>query len=115
MTDSSIQVWENVPSPFCGIASDDLKIQITGGQVKILDNGDPVTMAGFEQPVTETSPRVNGKAVSLEEAVTATANYLKDAHLPLFSGFGTDVNDTRAALSLADRSGAVLDQARSEG
>lgn len=115
MIDSSTQVWENVPSPFCGIASDDLKIQVTGNQVKVLAHGDPVTAAGFEQPVTDTQPRLGGKPVVLAEAVAAAAGLLKGAHLPLFSGFGTDVNDTRAALSLADRCGAVLDQARAEG
>lgn len=115
MTDSTTQVWENVPSPFCGIASDDLKIQVQGTRVKVLEHGDPVTVAGFEQPLTDTQPRVGGKTVSLAEAVAAAAACLRQAHLPLFGGFGTDVNDTRAALALADRCGAVLDQARAEG
>lgn len=115
MTDSTTQVWENVPSPFCGIASDDLKIQVQGLNLKVLENGDAVTIAGFEQPITDTQPRIQGKTVSLDEAVSAAAALLKNAHLPLFSGFGTDVNDTRAALSLADKSKAVIDQARAEG
>ena len=115
MTDSNPQIWENVPSPFCGISSDDLTIQATGTVIKVLEHGDAVTVAGFEQAATDTQPRVDGKPVSLDEAVATAAGYLRDARLPLFSGFGTDVNDTRAALSLADRSGAVLDQARAEG
>jgi len=115
MTDSSSQIWENVPSPFCGISSDDLKIQTTGNVIKVLENGDSVTRAGFEQAPTDTQPRIGGKNATLDQAVTAAAGYLRDARLPLFGGFGTDVNDTRAALSLADRCGAVLDQARAEG
>jgi len=115
MTDSSSQIWENVPSPFCGIASDDLTVQAAGNAIKVLEHGDAVTAAGFEQPATDTQPRVGGKTVSLDEAIAAAAAYLRSARLPLFSGFGTDVNDTRAALSLADRCGAVLDQARAEG
>ncbi|MCX7111281.1 MAG: formylmethanofuran dehydrogenase subunit B [Proteobacteria bacterium] len=115
MTDSSSQIWENVPSPFCGISSDDLKIQVTGNGIKVLEHGDAVTQAGFEQPITDTQPRVIGKTVSMEEAIAAAAGFLRNARLPLFGGFGTDVNDTRAALSLADRCGAVLDQARAEG
>ena len=114
MTDSSSQIWENVPSPFCGIASDDLKIQVTGNEIKVLANGDAITVAGFEQPITDTLPRVGGKTVTLEEAVAAAAGYLRDARLPLFSGFGTDVNDTRAALSLADHCGGVMDKSRAE-
>ena len=115
MSDSTPKVWENVPSPFCGIASDDLKIQVTGNQLKVLENGDVITLAGFEQPLTDIQPRVGGKTVTLNEAVTAAAVHLREARLPLFGGFGTDVNDTRAALSLADRCGGVLDQARAEG
>ena len=115
MTDSSSQIWENVPSPFCGISSDDLKIQATGNVIKVLENGDAVTQAGFEQQPTDTQPRIGGKNATLDQAVAAAAGYLRDARLPLFGGFGTDVNDTRAALSLADRCGAVLDQARAEG
>ena len=115
MTDSSSQIWENVPSPFCGISSDDLKIQATGNVIKVLENGDAVTRAGFEQVPTDTQPRIGGKNATLDQAVAAAAGYLRDARLPLFGGFGTDVNDTRAALSLADRCGAVLDQARAEG
>jgi len=115
MTDSSSQIWENVPSPFCGISSDDLKIQATGNVIKVLENGDAVTRAGFEQAPTDTQPRIGGKIATLDQAVAAAAGYLCDARLPLFGGFGTDVNDTRAALSLADRCGAVLDQARAEG
>jgi len=114
MTESTTQVWENVPSPFCGIASDDLKIQVQGTQVKVLENGDAVTIAGFEQPLTDIQPRVGGKAVALKEAVAAAAAYLRDAHLPLFGGFGTDVGDTRAALSLIDRCRGVFDQMRAE-
>jgi formylmethanofuran dehydrogenase subunit B len=113
MTDNiSAKVWDNVPSPFCGIASDDLKIEVSGSGVRVLANGDAVTIPGFEQPVTDTAPRIAGKQVSLDEAVQRAAAILKDARLPVFSGFGTDVNDTRAALALIDKVGGVFDQAR---
>jgi formylmethanofuran dehydrogenase subunit B len=46
----------------------------------------------------------------LEEAVTHVAGLLKASTLPVFSGFGTDVNETRAAFSLIDRSRGVFDQ-----
>lgn len=115
MTESNVRILENIPSPFCGIASDDLTIQVSGNVLKVLEHGDSVTIAGFEQPVTDTQPRIAGKEVTLQEAISAAADLLGAARLPVFSGFGTDVNDTRAALSLADRTGAVLDQARAEG
>jgi formylmethanofuran dehydrogenase subunit B len=115
MAEQPSQVWENVPSPFCGIASDDLKVQASGHQIKVLENGDKITVAGFEQPITDTQPRINGKVASLDKATAAAASLLEQARLPVFGGFGTDVNDTRAALALADKTGAALDQARAEG
>ncbi len=108
------KIWENVPSPFCGIASDDLKIAVEGSRLKVLEHGDAVTLPAFEQAITDTSPRIAGKPASLAEAVAQASSLLQNAHLPLFSGFGTDVNDTRAALALADRCGGVFDQSRAE-
>lgn len=110
-----IEVWANVPSPFCGIASDDLQIEASADRIKVLANGDAVTIPGFEQPATDTAPRVAGREVSLDRACARAAELLKDSHCPVFSGFGTDVNGTRAALSLIGRCGGVFDQMRAEG
>ncbi len=114
MSDIQPHVFDNVPSPFCGIASDDLSISVDGLEVRVIANGDAVTRAGFEQRVTETVPRVGGQPTTLEHAVASAAALLKAAHLPVFSGFGTDVNETRAALSLIDRCRGIFDQARAE-
>ena len=102
--------FENVPSPFCGIASDDLTLEVRGLEVRVVENGDPVTRAGFELPITDQVPRIQGREVTLEEAVAHAAEILKNARLPVFSGFGTDVNETRAAISLIDRCRGVFDQ-----
>ena len=110
MTDTPVERFENVPSPFCGIASDDLTLEVRGIDVRVVANGDPVTQRGFEVPVTDLSPKIQGREVSLEEAVVHAAGLLKASKLPVFSGFGTDVNETRAAFSLIDRSRGVFDQ-----
>lgn len=116
MTDlSSATVFENVPSPFSGIASDDLKIAVDGLAVKVLEGGTAVTIPALELPVTDMSPRIAGQPATLEEAVRKAAEILKDKRMPVFSGFGTDVNDTRAAISLIDRTRGVFDQMRAEG
>ncbi len=106
-------VWEHVPSPFCGIGSDDLKIRVSGSRIEVLENGDAVTRAAFEQPLGETRPMISGKPVSLEEAVERAAAVLAEAELPLLAGLATDVAGMRAALSLADRLGAVVDNMNS--
>ena len=98
-----------VPSPFCGIGTDDLTIRVDGISLKVLENGCALNTPLFEQPITDTSPRVNGKAVSLADAVSAAADLLKNTQLPVIGGCATDVNGMRGLLALADRVGAVVD------
>ncbi|MCX7082545.1 MAG: formylmethanofuran dehydrogenase subunit B [Methylococcales bacterium] len=103
-----IEITE-VPSPFCGIGTDDLTIRVEGVSLKVIENGCAVNTPAFEQAITDTSPRVNGKEVSLEEAIKAAAALLKDTRLPVIGGCATDVNGMRGLLALADRAGAVVD------
>ncbi|MGZ4955980.1 MAG: formylmethanofuran dehydrogenase subunit B [Methylobacter sp.] len=98
-----------VPSPFCGIGTDDLNIQVDGVSLKVVKNGCAVNTPAFEQAVTDTSPRVDGKNVSLDVAVAKAAALLKNTNQPVIGGCATDVNGMRALLALADRSGAVVD------
>jgi formylmethanofuran dehydrogenase subunit B len=98
-----------VPSPFCGIGTDDLTIQVNGVSLKVVENGCAVNSPAFEQAITDTSARVDGKEVSLEAAVAKAAALLKDTNQPVIGGCATDVNGMRALLALADRSGAVVD------
>ncbi|WAK01095.1 formylmethanofuran dehydrogenase subunit B [Methylobacter sp. YRD-M1] len=98
-----------VPSPFCGIGTDDLTIRVDGLSLKVIENGCSVNTPAFEQAITDTSPRVDGKAVSLDAAVAKAAALLKDTNQPVIGGCATDVNGMRALLALADRNGAVVD------
>lgn len=102
-------IWHDVASPFCGIASDDLTVEVTGNQVKVLANGDAVTLAGFETPIQETQPRINGKEVTLKQAISHIAETLRQTKQPLIAGLATDLNGARAAMALADKSGASID------
>jgi len=102
-------VWQEVPSPFCGIASDDLSIKVDGNTVTIVENGDAVTKKGFETPISDTSPRVKGKEVSLDEAVSHIANLLRTSKQPVIGGMATDLNGARSAMALADKSRATVD------
>ncbi|MDP3589949.1 MAG: formylmethanofuran dehydrogenase subunit B [Methylobacter sp.] len=98
-----------VPSPFCGIGTDDLTIQVDGVSLKVVKNGCAVNTPAFEQAITDTRPRVDGKEVNLDVAVAKAAALLKDTNQPVIGGCATDVNGMRALLALADRSGAVVD------
>ncbi len=98
-----------VPSPFCGIGTDDLAIQVDGVSLKVVKNGCAVNTPAFEQAITDTRPRVDGKEVGLDVAVAKAAALLKNTNQPVIGGCATDVNGMRALLALADRSGAVVD------
>ena len=67
-----IEITE-VSSPFCGIGTDDLTIKVDGLSLKVIENGCTVNTPAFEQPITDTSARVDGKEVSLEIAITKAA------------------------------------------
>lgn len=98
-----------VPSPFCGIGTDDLTIQVDGVSIKVIENGCAINTPAFEQPISDTQPRVDGKEVSLKEAVNRAAKILTKANQPVIGGCATDVNGMRALLALADCKGAVVD------
>ncbi|MFI3137403.1 MAG: formylmethanofuran dehydrogenase subunit B [Methylococcaceae bacterium] len=103
-----IEITE-VPSPFCGIGTDDLRIQVDGLTLTVIEHGCAVNTPLFEQAITDTQPRIAGQAVSLEAAIAKAAALLRDTRYPVIGGCATDVNGMRALMALADKSGAVVD------
>ncbi|ESS72995.1 tungsten-containing formylmethanofuran dehydrogenase 2 subunit B [Methyloglobulus morosus KoM1] len=102
-------VITEVPSPFCGVGTDDLSIQVDGIALKVVAYGCAVNTPAFEQAIGDSNPRLAGKSVSLEVAVTQAATLLAQTKQPVIGGCATDVHGMRALLSLADRCGAVID------
>lgn len=98
-----------VPSPFCGIGTDDLTIRVEGVNLKVTANGCAVNTPAFEQPIGDLSPRVQGQAVDLATAAAKAAELLRGTKQPAIGGCATDVNGMRALLALADKTGAVAD------
>lgn len=98
-----------VPSPFCGIGTDDLIIKVEELTVKVMANGCAVNTPAFEQAITDTSARVDGKEVNLDVAVAKAAELLRASNQPVIGGCATDVNGMRGVMALADHSGAVVD------
>ena len=114
-TGDAAQTFENVACPFCGILCDDLEIASAGGSLKVLKNGCDKAIAGFERQVSGAKPRIAGREVSLDEAVSAATDLVQRASLPMFGGLGTDVDGIRAVMALAEKSGGIVDHALSEG
>jgi formylmethanofuran dehydrogenase subunit B len=107
--------YENVACPFCGILCDDLEIGPSGSGLKVLKNGCVRSVAGFERPLVEPNPQIDGKDVPLGEAIAEAARLIKQSRLPIFGGLGTDVDGMRAIMSIAEKGGGVVDHALSEG
>lgn len=105
----------NVACPFCGILCDDLEIARSSGKLKIVKNGCPKAVAGFERVLPAASPQIDGHDVTLPEAIIAATALIQRAKLPLYGGLATDVEGMRAIMALADRTHGVLDHALSEG
>ncbi len=101
--------FKEVPSPFCGVGTDDLAVQVYGLSIKVTQNGCGVNTPGFEQAIGDIKPKIAGKLASLTEAVQAAVKLLANTNQPVIGGCATDVNGMRALLSLADRIGAVVD------
>ncbi len=104
---------DEVPCPFCGLACDDLRIDAR--RLEVLANGCELSRKSFAalNLSQSSTPRIAGKAATLEQAVARAARLLQQARQPVFSGLATDVAGMRALLSLADRCGAVLDHMHS--
>lgn len=107
--------YENVTCPFCGILCDDLTIARSSSALKVQKNGCEKAIAGFERALGQPKPQIAGKDVAPTEAVAAAARMIAKARLPIFGGLATDVEGVRAVMSLADRTGGVVDHALSEG
>jgi formylmethanofuran dehydrogenase subunit B len=106
---------ESVACPFCGLLCDDLTVQRdSAGHLKVTGNSCPKAVAFFERPPSAPSPRINGKAVTLEEAVARATEILAQSRQPLFAGLGTEVQGMRAVMNLAESSQATIDHMNSK-
>lgn len=100
----------SVPCPFCSLLCDDLVLEGTSdGGLHVVQNGCTRAVEGFERPSLRVGPRIAGKPATRDAAYARAAALLRDATQPLFAGLGTDVDGMRAVLSLADRTGGIVD------
>lgn len=113
---SQAGVVANVTCPFCGLLCDDLAVERDlSGKLNVRENGCAKSLTFFGRPAVPASPRINGKEVSLDQAVDKAAGILGNSKLPLIAGLGTEVQGMRAVMSLADKTGAVIDHMNSNG
>jgi formylmethanofuran dehydrogenase subunit B len=102
----------------CGCACDDIEVTVLEGRLTGLTRTCPLGDTWFAERGGERPPvaRIEGRAVSLDEAVDAAAAILRQARAPLVYGLGqTSCEAGRRAVALAEAIGAAVDPAGDGG
>jgi formylmethanofuran dehydrogenase subunit B len=98
----------------CGCACDDIEVTVADGRLAGLTRTCPLGDVWFAERGGDRPPvaRVDGRTVSVDEAVDAAAAILRQARAPLVYGLGqTSCEAQRRAVALAEAIGAVIDPA----
>ena len=98
----------NVTCPFCSLLCDDLSVRNDQGQLDISANACRLARQGFASPLPPAEALLKGVPATAGQAVRAAAKLLEKSCKPLIGGLGTDVDGIRAALQLAEKTGAAL-------
>jgi formylmethanofuran dehydrogenase subunit B len=98
----------------CGCVCDDIEVTVSEGRLAAVTRTCTLGDAWFAERSGDRPPvaRVDGRTVSLDEAVDAASAILRQARAPLVYGLGqTSCEAQRRAVALADAIGAVVDPA----
>jgi formylmethanofuran dehydrogenase subunit B len=98
----------------CGCACDDVEATVAESRLTGLTRTCPLGDAWFADRTADRPPvaRVDGHAVSVDEATDAAAAILRQARAPLVYGLGqTSCEAQRRAVALAEAVGAIVDPA----
>lgn len=108
-------IRRDVACPFCGLACDDLEIDVAAERLRLTKGACPISRAQFERDLPrDATPQLRGRDCTRTEAIAAAAGILRAAQLPVFGGLATDIEGLRGALALADRTGGVIDHRGSQ-
>ncbi len=112
---SQAKLLKEVTCPFCSLLCDDLELKSHSGKLTIKRNGCPKAIHWFEFKDPDITTYIHGIKASFDEAIEHAAEILKNARQPIITGLGTDVAGSRAAMQLAETTGAILDHGESAG
>lgn len=114
MTDSATQTHHDVVCGFCGLGCDDLSVEVTGRDVRVISAANGAVCAEAarlmrRRDVADTTPALAGDSATLQEAAAEAHRLLLDAKAPVIGGLGVDMAGAGALVDLACRFGGVLD------
>jgi len=111
---STATAAEDFACPFCALLCDDLALDSPLEPTQSPRNACLRASAGYSSAEATGAPRVGGKQVTIEVALTAATRLLRASKRPLFHGLGSDVQGLRALFRLAEHCGAVVDHMHSQ-
>ena len=106
--------FNNVTCPHCGLLCDDLSVEVDEGMVQLHTPRDANCRDAFADATIRTdlpSPKIAGREVSLDAAISKASEILAHASQPLINGLIADVQACRAAIALTEKVGGVIDHA----
>ena len=110
-----MQVTKGVTCPFCGVTCDDLEVHVEDGQIREVKNACVLGRDTFLHHLKGlATPRIDGKAATVDACIEAAAEILARAKYPLIYGLdSTELHAQRKAIELADLIGANIDHTSS--
>lgn len=99
----------------CGLLCDDMSIENKQSRIHVLNTGCAKSTHFFTQMLGDCSPKINGRPVTLKQAVSHAAGLLKASKKPLFAGLSTDVQGFRAIYNLANKTNGSLQHLNARG
>ena len=108
-----IQMFSDVACTVCGCVCDDLKVTFSGDRVSHMDGACRLAepwFASLSEPPTRPPASIDGKAVSLKQAIERAAEILRNSRAPLIWGLSrSSTAGQRAAVLLAEQIGGTVD------
>jgi len=109
---SELKVVSNATCTFCGCVCDDMELTVENNHITKAKNACVLGKAWFLNHHVEERPvaTIDGKPVTLEEAIERAARILAGAQYPIVYGLSdTTCEAQRVAVAIADRIGGCVD------
>ena len=110
---TSLNVVPHATCTFCGCVCDDIELHADGEKIVKAKNACSLGESWFRNHTAERlypDALVDGKPASLDEAISAAADFLYDANMPLVYGLSNVTCEAqRESVALAEMIGGVVD------
>ena len=99
----------NFTCPFCSLLCDDIQLEIKDKNLKPTNSGCTLLLSSLKRRIDEQFSRVNGKKTNITKAIENFSFLIKKSKSTLFTGMGTDIKGTKAALNIIDKYKCIID------